>query len=71
MSSEVKAMDKLKLCPMCGEDVSSVIFDFDKMGNGGFQIICAPLYGGCGLMTRLYSTEQEAINSWNRRVSNE
>ena len=71
-------MDKLKPCLICeeDEDCNLTVFNQDEdacMTCNGipdfkyFYIKCL----GCGASTGRYDTKQEAINSWNRRVSDE
>ena len=54
-------MDELKACPFCGgsaRDINQVI---------GHIILCR----FCDARTGFYRTEEEAIEAWNRRVSDD
>lgn len=51
---------ELKPCPFCGSD--EIV-----LGKGLFAVMCL----GCGVITKYYNTEKEAIAAWNRRASDE
>lgn len=55
-------MSELKSCPFCGAD--GVIREYD---NKTFVASCK----NCGIELLYFETEQEAIEAWNRRVSDD
>ena len=59
---------KLKPCPFCGgEDVMTML-----CGDGYYVVCYSRNKGkGCGSSTGWHETEQEAIESWNRRTNDE
>lgn len=59
-------MDNLKPCPFCGGEAEHEIFD------DGFFIYCRVECKPCGvMMTKAYTTGNEGITAWNRRVNDE
>lgn len=76
-------MVELKPCPFCGKSVAVCgtvaeieILDEDNefygLWNDCFAVACNYNVGGCGSMTGgQYYTAKEAIEAWNRRVSDE
>ena len=55
-------MKKLKPCPFCGSELILI-----ERTYGGTWVCCE----GCYTETKLYNTEEEAIEAWNRRVTDE
>ena len=54
--------DELKPCPFCGSsNFYSEKIEFDA------RVGC----GNCGAKTRLYNTDEEAIEAWNKRAQPE
>lgn len=53
-------MTKLKPCPFCGGEASTYVAYDDN-----YYVCCDEC--GCGLP--VYNTEEEAIEAWNKRVS--
>ena len=61
-------MNELMPCPFCGDTYIGV----HRIKYGNFTIGCNTL--GCICLHtegKLYSTENDAIEAWNRRTSNE
>lgn len=60
--------NELKPCPFCGGEAEHEIFD------DGFFVYCRVMCKPCGvMMTKAYlrySTGNEGIVAWNRRVAN-
>ena len=53
-------MAELKPCPFCGDEASIIrTYTDDRQ----YQVFC-----GCGGRVAYFDTEEEAIESWNKRV---
>lgn len=75
-------MVKPKPCPVCGESpyINGIIFSAPtaaKYTNAGspshikrYRVLCDHQRCLCHPQTRLFSTPEEAIEAWNRRVDN-
>lgn len=61
-------MEKLKLCPFCGNEPTIRIFKGKDGWRDGYAVICRYDEGGCGAESGLYHYESEAIEAWNRRA---
>lgn len=55
-------MEELKPCPFCGTEVEI------SEGMYGFHTHFQPRCTKCGCSLDIYSTFEEAIESWNKRV---
>lgn len=59
---------ELKLCPFCGSnDVELWDNDADVVWKHAYQVMCRE----CGVRTLFFKTQDEAVKSWNRRISHE
>ncbi len=64
-------MNELKPCPFCGNDgVVAPVSASSFLANESRKGYRAECFEGC-CVGRIYSTEEEAIEAWNRRVSDE
>lgn len=61
--------EELKFCPFCGEiaDTYENYFPRRQAEADWARVGCL----GCGVITKWYPTEEEAINAWNTRVRSE
>ena len=75
-------MVELKNCPFCGGTnffIGSIaeieMQDEDHpdyaLNSQFFAVVCSSIDGGCGASTGASRTEEEAIESWNRRANDE
>lgn len=60
-------MDKLKMCPFCGGEADCNNNSLMQGGKFKWSVECC----GCGVITSAFNTEEEAIEAWNRRASDE
>ena len=61
-------MDELKPCPFCGTEPTVIV----RRGKAGwrdkFAVLCDHEQGGCGAESGWYHNEEEAVETWNKRV---
>lgn len=60
-------MTKLKPCPFCGNTAVDVKDDCYPAPN--YYVVCDYNDDGCGASSGFCRTEEEAIEVWNRRAS--
>lgn len=60
---------ELKLCPFCGSEPTIRIFRGKDGWRDRYAVLCRYDEGGCGAESGLYHYEEEAIEAWNRRVT--
>jgi len=60
-------MDELKACQKCGSDEVRTRHDIDNTPRLETDTWVVKCYG-CGITTRWFDTEQQAINNWNTRA---
>lgn len=61
---------KLKPCPFCGEEATLQGY-FAPYEEIAFYVACSGEFCEVSPMTNDFRTEQEAIEAWNRRASEE
>lgn len=59
----------LKPCPFCGSKPTIRIFRGKDGWRDRYAVLCRYDEGGCGAESGLYHYEDEAIEAWNRRVT--
>ena len=60
-------MSDLKPCPFCGDTYINI-----RRKKEGYNVGCNTVNCiACHVRTRVYKTEQDAIEAWNRRVQDE
>lgn len=59
----------LKPCPFCGGEPTIRIFRGKDGWRDRYAVLCRYDEGGCGAESGLYHYEDEAIEAWNRRVT--
>ena len=57
---------ELKHCPFCGAN-NAAVQQYQTGRSVRFSVACKD----CWAMTNVYDAEDEAVNAWNRRVSND
>ena len=60
---------ELKPCPFCGNKPTIRIFRGKDGWRDRYAVLCRYDEGGCGAESGLYHYEDEAIEAWNRRVT--
>jgi len=63
-------MEKSKLlrCPFCGSNDAQLWDNTSEIvWKHAYQVMCIE----CGVRTYFFRTKDEAVNSWNRRISHE
>lgn len=60
-------MDKTNKCPFCGSDLQSVVKNKYYGHYEDYHVMCQT----CGACGPSESTEEEAVDSWNRRFTEE
>ena len=61
-------MTELKPCPLCGRAGERWnVVSIGKKFSSSWRVKCKL----CGVTTTSYSTEEQAVNAWNRRLNNE
>lgn len=60
---------ELKPCPFCGGKATIRIFRGKDGWRDRYAVLCRYDEGGCGAESGLYHYEEEAIEAWNRRVT--
>jgi len=60
---------ELKPCPFCGSKPTIRIFRGKDGWRDRYAVLCRYDEGGCGAESGLYHYEDEAIEAWNRRVT--
>ena len=60
---------ELKRCPFCGNKPTIRIFRGKDGWRDRYAVLCRYDEGGCGAESGLYHYEDEAIEAWNRRVT--
>lgn len=58
--------EPLKPCPFCGGNSGSLLAEAAYYKGSRFYVRCI---GGCGSMTEMKTSEEEAIAAWNRRAN--
>ena len=61
--------ETLKPCPFCGGEATIRIFKGKDGWRDRYAILCRYDEGGCGAESGLYHYMSEAIEAWNRRVT--
>lgn len=56
---------KLKPCPFCGGEAVTYSSDIDMYGNLMYGAMCK--HTGCGVISCVYPSKEQAIEAWNRR----
>ena len=70
MEQEGDGMSReLKPCPFCGSEPTIRIFRGKDGWRDRYAVLCRYDEGGCGAESGLYHYEDEAIEAWNRRVT--
>ena len=62
--------ERLRPCPFCGAKEDKVELwddETDVVWKHAYQVMCIE----CGVRTYFFRTKDEAVNSWNRRISHE
>lgn len=60
-------MEELKPCPFCNGK-SEIIDTGNHYPRTFYRIVCC---SSCAVQGKFYDTEEEAIEAWNRRATNE
>lgn len=64
-------MTDLKPCPFCGNTNLYIQMTKESGCDDQYQVICNFNWNGCGASSGYWDTPQEAVDAWNRRVSND
>ena len=64
--------EKLKPCPFCGSN-GQVRYDYGVLRGeySGYYVQCSNSYCTAYSLFAPFSTEQEAVEAWNRRVNDD
>lgn len=61
----------LKKCPFCGGEGTVIVRKGKDGWRDRYAVLCDYNHGGCGAESGWYHYEEEAIESWNRRVEDD